>query len=129
MPKEREGGCACGAVRYRVRGEPTRVGICHCTDCRRDTGSAFMAFAVYPSRVFESVGETRHFRNRHFCPSCGSGLFSYEEGGSETEIKLGTLDEAPSGLLVQYELWIKRREPWLVPIAGAAQYDEDRTSA
>ena len=51
--EEREGGCACGAVRYRVRGKPTRVGICHCTDCRQETGSVFMAFAVYPSGQFE----------------------------------------------------------------------------
>ena len=127
--EEREGGCACGAVRYRVRGKPTRVGICHCTDCRQETGSVFMAFAVYPSGQFEHVGETRQFRNRHFCPNCGSRLFSYEDGGFEMEIKLGTLDEAPSDLPVQYELWIKRREHWLVPVAGADQYNEDRTNS
>ena len=124
--KERQGSCTCGAVRYRVRGEPTRVGVCHCTQCRHETGSVLMALAVYPSEQFEYEGDTRQFENRHFCPNCGSRLFSFEQGAPEMEIKLGTLDEAPSDLPVQYELWTKRREHWLPPIAGAGQYDEDR---
>lgn len=41
----RRGGCACGAVRYEVRGEPTVVGLCHCADCRRESGSAFLYYA------------------------------------------------------------------------------------
>ena len=78
--QERQGGCACGAIRYRARGEPTRVGICHCNHCRLETGSVFSAFAVYPAEQFDFVGETRDFHNRHFCPVCGSRLFEYAKG-------------------------------------------------
>ena len=45
---EREGGCACGQLRFRARGEPLRVGLCHCMTCRNESGSAFNFFAIFP---------------------------------------------------------------------------------
>jgi hypothetical protein len=88
MVTEREGGCSCGAVRFRVTGEPNRVGICHCTTCRKETGSVLMAFAVWPRDKFTATGETRHWHNRHFCPVCGSRLFEASDDDPEVEIKL-----------------------------------------
>jgi hypothetical protein len=119
------GSCKCGNVRVALRGNPVRIGICHCTDCRQESGSAFTFFAVWPATEFESQGETREFAGRRFCPNCGSRLFSANE--DEAEIKLGILTEAPTPLAPTYELWIKRREKWLRPIEGAEQYLEDRT--
>jgi hypothetical protein len=51
-------------------------------------------------------------------------MFSADE--VEAEIKLGSLDTAPTLLKPSYELWVKRREPWLRPVEGAEQFDEDR---
>ena len=119
------GSCKCGNVRVALRGNPVRIGICHCTDCRQESGSAFTFFAVWPATEFESQGETSEFAGRRFCPNCGSRLFSANE--DEAEIKLGILTEAPTPLAPTYELWIKRREKWLRPIEGAEQYLEDRT--
>ena len=68
----RNGGCSCGAVRYVVTGEPTLTGICHCTLCRKETGSVFMAYADWPRDAFEATGEVRTFDGRSFCPNCGS---------------------------------------------------------
>ncbi|MDR7144927.1 GFA family protein [Rhizobium sp. BE258] len=119
------GSCKCGNVRVALRGNPVRIGICHCTDCRQESGSAFTFFAVWPATEFESQGGTREFAGRRFCPNCGSRLFSANE--DEAEIKLGILTEAPTPLAPTYELWIKRREKWLRPIEGAEQYLEDRT--
>ena len=48
-PMVRTGRCQCGEVRYEVDGEPLRVGLCHCTDCRQTSGSAFTMYAVWPS--------------------------------------------------------------------------------
>ncbi len=121
----REGGCSCGKVRYKVFGGPQRVGLCHCTDCRKESGSLFTAFAIWPINRFETSGETRHWKGRRFCPACGSRLFSQNEDAAE--IKLGTLDPAPNELRPSYELWIKRREPWLHAVEDAAQFVEDRT--
>jgi len=119
------GACRCGRVRISVRGAPLRTGICHCTDCRQESGSAFTFYAVWPVQQFERVGETSEFGGRHFCPRCGSRLFSVDD--REAEIKLGIVSEAPTRLVPSYELWIKRREPWLRPIEGATQYEENRT--
>lgn len=122
---ERRGSCRCGRVSFAVRGEPTRIGICRCTDCRIESGSAFTYFGIWPADRFTTAGETTLFEGRRFCPSCGSRLFAYDE--TEAEIKLGSLSEAPTDLVPIYELWVKRREPWLAPIEGAEQFDEDRT--
>ncbi|HEY8877761.1 MAG TPA: GFA family protein [Roseateles sp.] len=118
------GACLCGQVKLSVRGEPLRAGICHCTDCRQESGSAFTFFAVWPASQFERTGETAQFRGRHFCPRCGSRLFSVDD--REAEIKLGVLLQAPTPLVPTYELWTKRREPWLQPVPDAEQHEEDR---
>jgi hypothetical protein len=55
---------------------------------------------------------------------CGSHLFSLDD--SEAEIKIGTLDDAPSGLTPQYELWVWRREHWLKPLPDTRQFQHDR---
>lgn len=119
-----QGRCLCGQVRLAVRGEPKRIGICHCTDCRQESGSAFTFYGIWPADQFEHAGETSGFSGRRFCPKCGSRLFSADD--EEAEVKLGILDIAPTGLTPTYELWIKRRETWLRPVDGAEQFDEDR---
>lgn len=120
------GKCLCGRVEISVRGDPLRVGICHCTDCRKETGSAFTFYGVWSADQFERVGETGQYHGRHFCPSCGSRLFSVDD--REAEIKLGILSEAPTPLVPTYELWVKRRELWLRAVDGAVQYEQDRPS-
>jgi len=126
MQTTREGGCSCGAVRFRLQGEPNRVGVCHCTTCRKETGSVFMAFAVWPKSQFTVTGETRPWENRHFCPKCGSRLFEVSDRDPEVEIKLGALDAGPSDLAPTYETWIKRRESWLAPVPNTGQFAENR---
>lgn len=121
------GGCNCGAVRITLEGEPSRVGVCHCQTCRRETGSAFMAFAAWNQNQLTVTGETRSWaadvEHRHFCPVCGSALFSVS---SDVEVRLGCLDAAPSGLAPTYELWVGRREAWQHPVTDAAQHQGNR---
>ncbi len=57
-------------------------------------------------------GETRSYKNRHFCPSCGSPVFG--RGDDEVEVNLGSFD-APDQFTPTYELWTSRRESWLPP--------------
>lgn len=119
----RSGGCLCGNVRYHVSGEPLRSGLCHCADCRRESGSVFTAFAIWPRPAFEYEGDIATFSGRSFCPACGSRLFCLTE--DKAEIRLGSLDDAPMEILPEYEVWTKRRESWLPAIAGADQHRED----
>lgn len=120
----RRGSCRCGSVEFSVTGEPDRVGICHCKDCRHESGSAFTYFGVWTESAFESTGPTETFEGRQFCPSCGSRLFAIGQG--EAEIKLGALRDAPVDIAPTYELWVKRREPWLNAIPNAQQFQRDR---
>jgi hypothetical protein len=119
-----KGACLCGRVQVWVEGDPTRVGICHCTDCRQESGSAFTFFAVWPIARFDSEGETATCAGRSFCPACGARLYALS--ASEAEVKLGILEIAPTPFVPTYELWVKRREPWLPPLRGARQYQEDK---
>jgi hypothetical protein len=120
------GGCLCGDVRIEAAGRPYRVGICHCADCRKHHGALFHASAIFPERAVQVAGVTREFAGRHFCPRCGSPVFS--RSGDEVEVHLGTLD-ATDGLVPTYELWTIRRENWLPAFPGTRRYDRDRTEA
>lgn len=121
--EERTGGCLCGAVRFVARGAPYRVGICHCLDCRKHHGALFHASAIFPESAVTVTGETGSFAGRHFCPRCGSPVFS--RSGDEIEIHLGALD-APGQFVPTYELWTIRREPWLPPLPVRHSYPRDR---
>ena len=117
------GGCLCGDVRIEAVGKPYRVGICHCLDCRKHTGSLFHASAIFPEDAVTITGETREFQGRSFCPRCGSSVFGRSD--DEVEVSLGALD-APDQFTPTYELWTVRREAWLPPFPVARRYDGDR---
>ena len=117
------GGCLCGDVRLVAEGRPYRVGLCHCLDCRKQSGALFAAFAVFPEEAVTISGETRAHAGRSFCPRCGSTVFA--SSGDEIEVALGTLD-APDRLTPTYELWTIRRESWLPPFPLAHHHDRDR---
>ena len=120
------GGCLCGDVRLVARGRPYRVGLCHCLDCRKHHGALFFAAAIFSEDAVTISGETREFRNRHFCPRCGSPVFA--RWTDEIEVHLGSLD-APDQLTPSYECWTVRRESWLppFPVKGYAHDREGRT--
>jgi hypothetical protein len=123
----RAGGCLCGDIRYTVRGEPVHVGRCHCTDCRKESGSVFATYGQWPVEAFELSGELALYEGRGFCARCGSRLLNPPlPGGDLVEIRLGSLDEAPFELKPEAEIWIKRRESWLAPVEGAGQHQENR---
>jgi hypothetical protein len=117
------GGCACGRVRIAAVGQPDRVGICHCLDCRKHHGALFYAAAVFPQQAVTIVGELRDYAGRCFCPNCGSPVFA--RSGDEIEVHLGTLD-APNALTPSYEGWTSRREAWLPAFPGMIQYERGR---
>ena len=117
------GGCLCGNVRVIASGAPYRVGVCHCLDCRKHHGALFSAFAIFPGDAVMIEGETRDYDGRHFCPGCGSSVFS--RAGDEIEVHLGSLD-APDQLTPTYESWTVRRESWLPPFPLKRRYERNR---
>jgi hypothetical protein len=120
------GGCLCGDVRVVAAGAPYRVGICHCFDCRKHHGALFHASAIFPADAVTITGETHDFAGRHFCPRCGSSVFS--RSGDEIEVSLGALD-AIDRFRPTYELWTLRREAFLPPFPLAHHYTRNRESS
>ena len=127
---ERAGGCLCGEVRYTPLGEPERVGLCHCTTCRKNTGTPYLAFAIYDAARVSIEGVLKAHRapaiERRFCPRCGTLVCLAEEGSAEISLMLGAFDEPPA-ITPQYELWVGHRRDWLSPVPGARQYAGNRT--
>jgi hypothetical protein len=122
MSVPREGGCACGAVRYRLASDPLFTHCCHCLNCQRQTGSAFvinllieadrvelLAGDPLPVDVPRDDGSTqRIFR----CPTCQVAVFS-EYGRPEVRfVRGGTLDE-PSSVVPDVHIFTASKLPWV----------------
>ncbi|MBT8473008.1 MAG: GFA family protein, partial [Marinicaulis sp.] len=82
MPVPFEGGCHCGAVRYKCQVKPQYTFYCHCNDCQRTTGSPFSMELMVERAATEIRGRLNQYEitgdsgkpvKRHFCPACGSG--------------------------------------------------------
>lgn len=117
------GGCLCGAVRLVAKGQPYRVGLCHCLDCRKHHGALFLAAAIFPQDAVAITGQTSSYGERHFCPRCGSSVFA--RSGDEVEVHLGALD-SPDQFVPTYELWTVRREAFLPGFPNCTRYPQNR---
>lgn len=118
----REGGCLCGAVRYKVEGDPIVSGACYCRDCQYVAGGGAAYGSMYPAAaVTVTAGETRRHKVvadsgaevfREFCPCCGVHLISYNSSHPAFKsIKAGTLDD-PSGFRSEGSIWTASAQPW-----------------
>jgi hypothetical protein len=114
------GGCLCGAVRFEVSGPFLRAGHCHCSRCRRHSGTAVCTQARVRREQFRLVrGEAsvRAWREpghatKAFCERCGSSLFGGDwPGGDEVSIRMGAFDGDP-GIRPQYHTYVADRAPW-----------------
>lgn len=117
------GSCLCGNVRLTATGQPDRVGICHCLDCRKHHGALFHSSAIFLQDAVTVTGEMHEYQGRHFCPHCGSSVFG--RTADEIEVNLGSLD-AIDQLKPTYELWTIRREAWLPAFPLTDRYERDR---
>ena len=121
MPKI-EGGCICGDIRYSASGEPVVTSICHCRDCQKQTGSAFVEVVAVPNEAFSVQGRLQTFttaadsgrtKNLKFCPRCGSPVFLKAEAFPGIALIMGgTLDDA-SWLKPTMALYCDSAQPWL----------------
>lgn len=114
------GGCMCGAIRYECSVETVSMGICHCRDCQRATGSAFAAGMLVPHKAviitenvkyYDVTGDSGAIIGRGFCPMCGSRLFSKPPVPELMGIMAGSLDD-PSWFNPQAEIYIASAQPW-----------------
>lgn len=113
-----EGGCMCGAVRYRVTAPPTYAGVCHCEDCRRATGGAYVPWFGTKYETFEITrGEMAEYESspgirRGFCGRCGSSLTFGGEGWTDLGVTIASLD-APERVTPQSNVFLRERLHWV----------------
>lgn len=118
MTAMHEGGCLCGAVRYRAAGRPNNVTNCHCRICQKAAGAAFVTWAEFPAAAVSWLaGTPRWYRSsdtaeRGFCPSCGTTLTFRYLGGGALDVAAVTLDD-PDALPPEDELWTASQRDWV----------------
>ena len=112
------GGCACGAVRYRLASAPFDAGYCHCELCRRSSGAPLLAFASVPRSDFAiTEGEPRRrrstsFGERWFCADCGTQLAMWVDHQRDTiDFTVCSLDE-PSRVAPGFHIFFASRPAW-----------------
>src|SRR6266849_7339317 len=104
MPTPWTGGCACGAIRYECAAAPFLALNCHCRDCQRASGSAYIAALVVPASAFTLrkgaptyyavTAESGHTTRRGFCPACGSPLvLKIDEFPALVSLRPASLDD------------------------------------
>ena len=116
-----EGGCQCGAVRYRLLRAPEALYACHCRDCQKQSSSAFgmsmwvehdaIEFHGTAPRIYRTRGGSGHPKHCAFCGECGTRLYHTGGGGREMlSVKAGSLDDT-SGLAPTCHLWTRSAQP------------------
>jgi hypothetical protein len=127
------GECECGAVRYRVADEFLYAANCHCSNCRRATGSAFKAFSGIERDKLELtegvddlliVGEKDSNHTR--CGACGSLLFSVVRDGAYVHVAMGSLVDAPTIRPTEH-IFVGSKAPWFEITDDLPQFEEYAT--
>ena len=122
MSDTREGGCACGEVRYRLLSEPLFVHCCHCLNCQRQTGSAFVInLLIETDRVELLAGEPQRVdvprddgstQQVFRCPTCQVAVFSHYGYPTVMFVRGGTLDD-PSTVSPDVHIYVRSKLGWV----------------
>jgi hypothetical protein len=130
-----EGGCVCGAVRYRAEGRPMRTTACHCTMCQKRTGSAFGLGAYFKDeqvsflrgrmQTYEHVSdESGRWLRFEFCPICGTQVtWTLEAMPGMRGVGLGTFDD-PKWLKPNRFGWYSSGHSWIKPPEGVEVFEK-----
>jgi len=139
MPEPVSGGCNCGGVRFEVTLPFRRANHCHCSRCRRHSGTSHGTQARVPREGFRLLKGSELVRVwrpddggavKAFCSVCGSSLFGAQWPDGEISIRLGAFDGDP-GIRPQYHSFVDSKAPWdelpedgLPRYAGPPPHDE-----
>src|ERR1700733_14378785 len=118
---EIKGSCRCGKVHYTISADPIFTGICHCTSCRKSTGSAYSTVVGVPTPAltvtgvttqFDDVGDSGKATHRSFCPACGTTVTQTADVMEGiTMVGLGTLDN-PASVTPAMQIYCDSALPW-----------------
>ena len=115
------GGCRCGALRYECSAEPVMTGNCHCRDCQKVSGSAFLANLAVPADALHIVGEVTYYEvtadsgnrvSHGFCATCGAPVVATNSGMPTLMfLRAGNLDD-PSWFRPALDVYTASAQPW-----------------
>ena len=135
MSDEHFGGCACGAVRYRVLGKPIVSSVCHCKFCQKRLASAFAILAVFPEESVEvtqgGVAECEYRSDEsgrglrmRFCPKCGTTVSHTSQiRRGYRVVAVPTLDEQ-DWFEIDRHIWTRSKMPWVTIPEGVEVHAE-----
>lgn len=133
----RTASCRCGQLRVTVSGEPIRVSVCHCLNCKKRSGSAFAVQARWPkndvriegaSKTFVIVADSGNRATFHFCPECGSDVYYEIDGKFDDKfndllaVPLGVFDD-PYFATPDFSVWESRKHDWLEILGDQVEHD------
>jgi len=125
------GSCHCGAIAFEAEVDPGSVGVCHCADCQKLTGSVFRANAPARAATFRLLrGEPKTYvktadsgaRRAHaFCPECGTPIYATAAEGERTSysLRIGTLDQRHALAPPARQIWTASALPWTRDLLAA----------
>jgi hypothetical protein len=125
------GGCLCGTVRYEANGQPYNITHCHCVDCRRSSGAAFVTWASFRRVEFRfTQGEPRVVswaaRLRSFCAACGTPLtFLSTPQADDVDVTVCSFDR-PDMISPADHTWVDDRLPWIRLADALPAYAQNR---
>ncbi|HKU64350.1 MAG TPA: GFA family protein [Rhizomicrobium sp.] len=118
-----EGGCLCGAVRWKLEARPLAVNACHCADCKKTTGATHVVMLIASNEAFSYTGEIDIYRKRadsgreldiKRCATCGTRMFHHNLASNALVfIAAGTLDD-PSWAIPTSHIWVEKASPDVV---------------
>lgn len=125
------GSCLCGKVRIQVPDKFAYVGNCHCSECRKFSGSAFATAAgvafddleITQGQEFVSIYHKTEETDLGFCSNCGSSLFSWKPRRQIYNIRLGMLDDSPAQKPT-FHIFVGSMAPWYEITDDLPQFDE-----
>lgn len=126
-----EGGCLCGAVRFRASAPPLNVRVCHCRLCQKATGSPFYARALFETKALEIRGPiARHASSerldRAFCQACGCTVGAFRKDGTAAGIAIALFDDRNAFTPTDH-IWTSEKLHWVTIADDLPQFAEQPT--
>jgi len=122
-----DGACHCGAVTFTAEVDPSRVVVCHCSDCQVLSGAPFRAIVAADIAGFALQGATKRYvkqaqsgtrRAQVFCPECGTPLYgAAAENPTQVVIRVGCIAQRAQ-LRPSRQIWLHSAQPWIGELVG-----------
>ena len=126
------GSCHCEKLAFEADIDPGKVGVCHCTDCQKLTGSAFSTFVPVPKaafrllrgepKIYVKTAESGNRRAQVFCPECGTRVYASALDDPQVfNVRLGTVAER-AALEPRVQVWCRSALPWVTELGAIKQF-------